>query len=439
MGFCLTHTASFLLVGKYFEKRKARALALTSVNHGLGAMIFGPVVVILEKEYSFSGMFIILSAIFLHSFISAALYRPLVNSRSKSHDGQIKRRPIWRPKQTEACGMPCGQPERSLEPLCKEDIAHVAGGGQLSEGKCIPIGANNKDLDNCNSQVVQEMHTNGMNGSSHQVFNLPKYTTVKENRDNSDGSVSYNEKVIRTDEDVPETAQLAADEQWEEASKGAEKKKGGFLKMFSAILGIEYFILCLAVFSNFTATAAATSFAPAYALDVGLSMEQAASLVSIMGIFFTLGTLGLGSMLDIPALRPYRLLFYSMFFFTGGCSVMFIPLCKSLLSLALPIAITSASTAVVYSQLLTVLTDLLGRTNVAAGFGVIRIAGAMGALTGRMLGGLLVDKFSSTSLPFLVFGCMPTVISIFLFVALIRWYRKNKTPVQQIQTSDQGV
>lgn len=424
IGSCLLHTASYLHVGAYFEKKKARALALTSVNQGVGTLIFAPILVLLHNEYNLSGAFFILSAIVTHSFISAALFRPLTSrSNQRNYGGSKKKKGGGRGKEGRGhhsvdSSYKHVQRDQSTEPLCSDNLS-----SHSTHVICATCQTNTSTLtDVVNIQSDQppspvKVPVNVINDHSEycQEHGFPL-----ENRD-SNRQNSQQER------------QLKSCHSGLNQGKGSapvivqEPPKKRFLAMFSSVISIEYIMLCLAFFSNLSSTATATQFTPALVLEKQLPMSQAATLVSISGFAFGAGTLILGSLLDIPMIRAYRLYVYSVCVFITGLSTMALPLGNTLITMAMPMAFGSAAAAVVYTQIVTVLTDLLGRDNVPAGFGLLRIAGAFGAITGRVVGGILVDVLGQNGLAFYIFGALPVTSSILLLLTLARWRQKTES------------
>ena len=66
-----------MILGDYFEKRTATAMALSAVGSGIGALLAPPLMLFLYNEYGFQGTFIIMGAACLNCCVGGALYRPL--------------------------------------------------------------------------------------------------------------------------------------------------------------------------------------------------------------------------------------------------------------------------------------------------------------------------------------------------------------------------
>ena len=77
IGFGLTYLPSIVIVGFYFDKRRALATGLAVCGSGIGTFIFAPLSAFLLDTYGWQGANWIISAIILHGVFLGALYRPL--------------------------------------------------------------------------------------------------------------------------------------------------------------------------------------------------------------------------------------------------------------------------------------------------------------------------------------------------------------------------
>ena len=77
LGQGLAYTSCYIIIGQYFDKRKAVAMGLASFSSGVGALACPPLILLLFQQYGFTGMFLILGACSLHICAAGALFRPL--------------------------------------------------------------------------------------------------------------------------------------------------------------------------------------------------------------------------------------------------------------------------------------------------------------------------------------------------------------------------
>jgi predicted MFS family arabinose efflux permease len=64
-------------VAKYFKNRRHLALAISSAGGGVGSFAFPPIIEMLNEQYTWRGMFLILGGISLNIVAFGALFRPL--------------------------------------------------------------------------------------------------------------------------------------------------------------------------------------------------------------------------------------------------------------------------------------------------------------------------------------------------------------------------
>ena len=93
MGTALVYTPGYIIVGEYFEKRKALAMSLATFASGLGAM-FPPVMLYLFERYGYSGALLIIAAISLHCCAGGILYRPLSDNFKDKKIIHVEMKPI---------------------------------------------------------------------------------------------------------------------------------------------------------------------------------------------------------------------------------------------------------------------------------------------------------------------------------------------------------
>lgn len=88
----LAYTASIIMVGYYFDKRRGIAVGITTAGVGLGTFIYAPLMEWSFKTYSFFGTMIILAGVALNLFPCGLLYRPL----------KIKRNTVYKKEEMES-------------------------------------------------------------------------------------------------------------------------------------------------------------------------------------------------------------------------------------------------------------------------------------------------------------------------------------------------
>ena len=77
IGFGLMYLPSVILVGFYFEKKRALATGIALCGSGIGTFVFAPFSRFLITFYGWKGGLLIISGICLNGCVCAALFRPI--------------------------------------------------------------------------------------------------------------------------------------------------------------------------------------------------------------------------------------------------------------------------------------------------------------------------------------------------------------------------
>ena len=76
-GLGLMYQPSLVMVGHYFEKKRALATGIAICGSGIGAFIFGPLSELLLDTYGWKGALWIIAGICLNGVVVSALLRPV--------------------------------------------------------------------------------------------------------------------------------------------------------------------------------------------------------------------------------------------------------------------------------------------------------------------------------------------------------------------------
>jgi MCP family monocarboxylic acid transporter-like MFS transporter 14 len=68
---------SIVMVGYYFDKKRALATGVAVCGSGIGTFIFAPLGTFLVDEYGWKGANIIIGALILNGIVFGAIFRPL--------------------------------------------------------------------------------------------------------------------------------------------------------------------------------------------------------------------------------------------------------------------------------------------------------------------------------------------------------------------------
>lgn len=91
IGFGMIYLPAIVIVGFYFEKRRAFATGISVCGSGIGMFIFAPLCRKLLEMYSWKGSAYILAGIILNVIVLGSLFRPLESPRRKNRKIIINR------------------------------------------------------------------------------------------------------------------------------------------------------------------------------------------------------------------------------------------------------------------------------------------------------------------------------------------------------------
>ncbi|XP_037397847.1 monocarboxylate transporter 12-B [Pygocentrus nattereri] len=166
-----------------------------------------------------------------------------------------------------------------------------------------------------------------------------------------------------------------------------------------------------------------------YSLSVGISHQQAALLMSVLGVMGIVGNITFGWISDRKCLRTYRIVSYLLAIVLEGLACLFVPLLRNF-SLLVAFALFYGYFDGAYVALLPVVTsDTVGPTYLSSALGVVFFLHAIPYLISPPIAGWLVDQTGSYTAAFLLSGfSLICSASILATVSLAR--RCNRRPSQ---------
>ncbi|XP_045925476.1 monocarboxylate transporter 12-B [Micropterus dolomieu] len=151
-----------------------------------------------------------------------------------------------------------------------------------------------------------------------------------------------------------------------------------------------------------------------YALSVGVRHQQAAFLMSILGVIDIVGNITFGWLTDRRCLKPYRLACYVFSVGMEGLCCLFTPLLRSF-PLLVPFAVLYGYFDGAYVALIPVVTsDLVGAPYLSSALGVVYFLHAIPYLISPPIGGWLVDVTGSYTPTFFLSGAAMLASSLVL-------------------------
>ncbi|XP_078524287.1 monocarboxylate transporter 14 [Lissotriton helveticus] len=362
IGSGMAYLPAVVMVGQYFQKRRALAQGLSTTGTGFGTFLMTILLKHLCSEYGWRNAMLIQGAVSLNLCVCGALMRPLTTAEVASEKDIESRRPADPPEM-----MTTLQPE-AVKPngiLCDQ-----------------------KDGDLTNRDVVDKLPTI---------------------QSNSKGG-GENEKTLRT---VCKLRLL------KEISRMNTAIKKGFWAWHSSYFGAAS-LFTNKVFVGFVlwALLAYCSFVipfihlPEIVQMYGLSEQNDIfPLTSIIAIAHIFGKIILGIIGDLPCVSAWNVFILANL--TFGICIIILPLCHMYAGLAVICALLGFSSG--YFSLMPVVTeDLVGIQYLANAFGIIICANGISALLGPPFAGWIYDITQKYDVSFYICGFLYMIGIMFL-------------------------
>ena len=92
VGFGLMYLCAYVMIGHFFEKKRALATGMASCGSGVGTFVFAPLTNYLINEYTWTGAMWILAGIVLNGVVCGAIFRPI--PRPRNDDGSERKQQL---------------------------------------------------------------------------------------------------------------------------------------------------------------------------------------------------------------------------------------------------------------------------------------------------------------------------------------------------------
>lgn len=374
VGRAFIYTPAVVIVALYFERRRGTASGIANAGIGSGTFIAPPVVEILFRDFGFAGAFILMAAFGLQTCVFGALFRPLAAQYRIS-----KRRCV----ETEIVVTDATSNDVSNGDL--EDDDHVENTEPVKNHLRSTLLQNGDELTRSLPDILLTRRTEksfAKSLSSSLVLHAASSELI-----NFSGSVNE-----RLQEHTMSRVSLGSNES-AEAKKPALSNSRPKLLDLSLLKNIQFLTFCIGICLYTLSFQASYVFLPPLAIQNGQSHIEAAYVVSSAGALETIGSILSGIILDLPMVKPHRLLIYNIVLFVLGILTLIIPFLRVFGWLLFVCGIYGFLLGSGLAQKATLVVDILGVEHLISSLGLLVCFQGFGVLFGPPLSGFLKDHF----------------------------------------------
>ncbi|XP_014010476.1 monocarboxylate transporter 12-B [Salmo salar] len=457
LGFALSYTPAVAMVGSYFNERKALAYGIAMSGTGIGTFILAPAVHLLIEHYSWRGALLILGGFVSNLCVCGALMRPLVpkgrgqrwHKTAELENGYAI--PLVNAKLAEGKVMDTTLPFiKPLDPntefvnvtdvkfetdklaeikltemkLAEALLANV----QLADSRLADMTIVEGMVVNVNSALTEKMleeiklaDQNLANGKLKDIKLMENLVIGSQLADVKPVDTKVADAKLAELVDAKVLAGLAAPGP---IGALAGPKLGGCLCLqsmeeFSFLLMPDFMLLSVSFLFLAYGCSVPFAYLVPYALSVGVEHQQAAFLMSILGVTGIVGNITFSWLTDRKCVKKYRKVSFMFAVGMEGLSCLLIPLLRSF-TLLVPFSMLYGYFDGAYSALIPVVTsDLVGSSYLSSALGVVNFLHAIPYLVSPPIGGWLVDWTGDYTAAFFLSGFSLILSSLFLATVML--------------------
>ncbi|XP_035400839.1 monocarboxylate transporter 14 isoform X3 [Cygnus atratus] len=360
VGSGMVYLPAVVMVGQYFQKRRALAQGLSTTGTGFGAFLMTALLKYLCREFGWRNAMFIQGAISLNLCVCGALMRPLshkdVNEkcvvRSNSENNQAK--------------------------ALSHSAETLKSNGVLSEETDKKEEATNEEV----LDSVKHIETEGKSRSGKSMYGL---------------------LILKTASQLTITVRKGFGI-WYSSYFGAAS-------LFTNRVFVAFIIWALFAYSSFVIPFIhLPEIVKQYSLSSQNNIFPLTSIIAIVHIF---GKVILGIISDLPCISTWNV--FLMANITLVTCILTLPLMQTYISLAVICALIGFSSG--YFSLMPVVTeDLVGTKHLANAYGIIICANGISALLGPPFAGWIYDITHKYDFSFYICGLLYLVGILFLFI-----------------------
>ncbi|ELU15285.1 hypothetical protein CAPTEDRAFT_171191 [Capitella teleta] len=354
MGFGLMYLPAIVIVGFYFDKRRAFATGIATCGSGIGAFVFAPLCQVLIQTYAWRGAQWIIAGLVLNGVIIGAVFRPLTHAESDRHHGRTRKLTV------------CSYEEENVI-YTRPDVTASKAAEVLSK-----------------APTPNEDHISAV-ASSHNLSVISSCEHLHESLPSNTLHTKSNNKV--------DSCMHVIKDLFKEVSKSMD------VSVLKNPVFVVYGVSCILCMKGF--------FVPFIylvdkAVETGYSKTHAAMLLSMLGITNTVGRVVAGWVSD----RPWAdcLLINNVALIVGGLSTMAVPFLDEYWMLVAYATVFGLCIAAFVSLRSVILVDLIGIQRLTSSFGILVMCQGISSFVGAPIAGSLFDLTGSYNVSFFVAG-----------------------------------
>ncbi|ELU10706.1 hypothetical protein CAPTEDRAFT_191074 [Capitella teleta] len=418
LGVGFIYLPATVMVGFYFEKKRALATGIATSGAGAGLVIFSSTAAPLLEHWGWRFTLIVVAMMTLQVGVMGALMRPLADNypsngpflSNATLDGVIdeerdgKKRydhlvfSAEKPSYSQSCGHLAPPPSPGVKSTAVSTSCH-----HLHSWDVRPVA---KPL------MRDDIFYSG------SIANLPEY---KAQPDRDHYMMSYSSIAMDAD-----NAPAASQSCWQSLSS---------LIDFAMLKNLPYIVILIANFLVQFAMFIPVVFIVDFALSLQVDATTAASLISAIGVSNAFGRALSGLISTFPWCNCLYLTAVSQFLV--GLSTFLAPvLCYNYASLMVYAVVFGVSIGVFVPLTTVLLVQYVGLHRLTNAYGVLSMVKGVASLLGPPIAGAILDKSSSVSLAFSLAASVFTAASlVFLLVPIASKFQAKKSPLHDEQIS----
>ena len=388
IGLSMAYISSLVIVTYYFEKRRGFATGLAVTGSGLGAFAFPPLFGKLIHIYAWRGALLIVGGIGFNIIVSGALFRapPMMTTEVQEdfetaetelhaedeEDDELEEIPSRKGRRTERPLSLAHGPTDGKQLLQKQ--SHSLDESKLSRGK--PGFETTGENVRLPSSRDEEHEVHRLLGEVEKGLQVAR--PVSSSSPDLYAPSSHTAQERHTVPDTPPAEGKAVF--WQELTTVMTNMMDKTL-----IVNHPYLLFCASNFILYLFLGAPYVYLVDKAKGLGIQPDDAAFLMSIIGITRTIGQLFLGYLGDSKSMTTTGI--YALCITVSGVITLLVPVFRSYPTLCVFSAVFGFFISVTYSLQMMVVVDIVGITKATNGFGLVQMSQGIATLLGTPIAG----------------------------------------------------